>query len=46
MKIGLYMATQWREGADLARETNNLVEQARVARANGFASLMVGQHFV
>jgi len=46
MKIGLYMATQWREGADLARETANLVEQARAIKANGFASLMVGQHFV
>jgi len=46
MKIGLYMATQWREGADLARETANLVEQARAVKANGFASLMVGQHFV
>jgi alkanesulfonate monooxygenase SsuD/methylene tetrahydromethanopterin reductase-like flavin-dependent oxidoreductase (luciferase family) len=46
MKIGLYMATQWRAGADLARETANLVEQARAVKANGFASLMVGQHFV
>ena len=46
MKIGLYMATQWREGADLARETANLVEQTRVAKANGFASVMVGQHLV
>ncbi len=46
MKIGLYMATQWREGADLGRETANLVEQTRVAKANGFASVMVGQHLV
>jgi len=46
MKIGLYMATQWREGADLGPETANLVEQTRVAKANGFASVMVGQHLV
>jgi alkanesulfonate monooxygenase SsuD/methylene tetrahydromethanopterin reductase-like flavin-dependent oxidoreductase (luciferase family) len=46
MRIGLYQATQWREGADLKRETANLVEQVRVARANGFGSVMVGQHFV
>src|SRR5258708_36289652 len=46
MRIGLYRATQWREGADLGRETANLVEQTRVAKANGFASVMVGQHLV
>jgi alkanesulfonate monooxygenase SsuD/methylene tetrahydromethanopterin reductase-like flavin-dependent oxidoreductase (luciferase family) len=46
MKIGLYMATQWREGADLGPETANLVEQVRVAKANGLASVMVGQHLV
>jgi len=46
MKIGLYMATQWREGADLGPELANLIEQTRAAKANGFASLMVGQHFV
>jgi alkanesulfonate monooxygenase SsuD/methylene tetrahydromethanopterin reductase-like flavin-dependent oxidoreductase (luciferase family) len=46
MKIGLYMATQWREGAALDHETANLIEQVRVAKANGFASVMVGQHVV
>jgi alkanesulfonate monooxygenase SsuD/methylene tetrahydromethanopterin reductase-like flavin-dependent oxidoreductase (luciferase family) len=46
MKLGLYMATQWRQGADLAPELANLIEQVRVARASGLASLMVGQHFV
>jgi alkanesulfonate monooxygenase SsuD/methylene tetrahydromethanopterin reductase-like flavin-dependent oxidoreductase (luciferase family) len=46
MKIGLYMATQWREGADLGPELANLIEQVRAARASGFASLMVGQHFL
>ncbi|UYN97158.1 MAG: LLM class flavin-dependent oxidoreductase [Enhydrobacter sp.] len=46
MKLGLYMATQWRQGADLAPELENLIAQARAAKASGFASLMVGQHFV
>ena len=46
MKLGLYMATQWRQGADLGPELLNLIEQTRVAKASGLASLMVGQHFV
>jgi alkanesulfonate monooxygenase SsuD/methylene tetrahydromethanopterin reductase-like flavin-dependent oxidoreductase (luciferase family) len=46
MKLGLYMATQWRQGADLGPELKNLIEQVRVARASGLGSLMVGQHFV
>jgi alkanesulfonate monooxygenase SsuD/methylene tetrahydromethanopterin reductase-like flavin-dependent oxidoreductase (luciferase family) len=46
MKLGLYMATQWRQGADLGPELANLIEQTRVAKASGLASLMVGQHFV
>src|SRR6266851_980207 len=46
MKLGLYMATQWRQGADLGPELKNLIEQVRIAKASGLASLMVGQHFV
>lgn len=46
MKLGLYMATQWRQGADLGPELKNLIEQVRVSKASGLASLMVGQHFV
>ena len=46
MKLGLYMATQWRQGADLGPELKNLIEQVRVAKASGLSSLMVGQHFV
>lgn len=46
MKLGLYMATQWRQGADLAPELVNLIAQARAAKASGLASLMVGQHFL
>src|ERR1700741_1556999 len=46
MKLGLYMATQWRQGADLGPELLNLIEQTRVAKAGGLASLRVGQLFV
>jgi len=46
MKLGLYMATQWRQGADLGPELANLIEQVRVSKASGLASIMVGQHFV
>src|ERR1700751_5768709 len=46
MKLGLYMATQWRQGSDLGPELANRIEQVRVARASGLASLMVGQHFL
>ena len=38
MKLGLYMATQWRQGADLAPELENLIEQVRAARASGLRS--------
>ncbi len=46
MKLGLYMATQWRQGADLGPELANLIAQTRAAKASGLTSLMVGQHFV
>lgn len=46
MKIGLYMATQWPSGADLGQEMANLCEQTRVAKDNGFGSILVGQHFL
>ena len=46
MKLGLYLATQWRAGADLGPELDNLIAQVRAARASGLASVMVGQHFL
>lgn len=46
MQLGLFMATQWRQGADLGPELDNLIEQVRAARASGLVSIMVGQHFV
>jgi alkanesulfonate monooxygenase SsuD/methylene tetrahydromethanopterin reductase-like flavin-dependent oxidoreductase (luciferase family) len=46
MQLGLFMATQWRQGVNLGPELANLIEQVRVARASGLVSLMVGQHFL
>ena len=46
MRIGLFMTPQWQPGADLGRGFDELVEQARAAHANGFASLFIGQHMV
>ena len=46
MKIGLYMATQWPQGADLSLEVDNLCEQTRAAKEAGFGSVLVGQHFL
>ncbi len=46
MRFGLFMATQWPEGADLTNEISNLCQQTRVAQENGFSSVMVGQHFL
>src|SRR5262249_24889876 len=43
MKLGFYMATQWRQGADLGPELRNLIEQVRVARASGLKSVRGGQ---
>ena len=46
MKIGLYIATQFTPGTALGPQIPNLVEQVRVARANGFESLWAAQHFI
>ncbi|NKC11454.1 MAG: LLM class flavin-dependent oxidoreductase [Gammaproteobacteria bacterium] len=46
MKLGLFLTPQWPQGADLSKVTDGLLEQARVARANGFSSVLVGQHMV
>ena len=35
MKLGLYMATQWRQGANLGPELANLIAQVRTAKASG-----------
>ncbi len=46
MKIGLFMAPQWEPGADLRKGVIDVKEQVKVARDNGFSSLLVGQHVV
>lgn len=46
MKVGLYLATQFTPGTPLGPQADNLVEQVRVARANGFESLWAAQHFI
>ena len=46
MKFGLYMSTQWPEGADISSEMTNMQEQIRVAQDNGFSSVWMGQHYL
>lgn len=46
MKFGIYVASQWPPGVDLGPQLGNLLEQVRVARANGFESLWTAQHFL
>ena len=46
MKFGLYMSTQWPEGADISSEMSNMREQIQVARDNGFSSVWMGQHYL
>ena len=46
MNIGIYLATQWPAGADLGPQLGNLLEQVRVARANGFEALWVAHHYL
>ena len=46
MKIGLYLATQFTEQTSLGPQLENLLQQVRVARDNGFESLWAAQHFI
>ncbi|MEL0018560.1 MAG: LLM class flavin-dependent oxidoreductase [Rickettsiales bacterium] len=46
MKFGLYISTQWPEGADISSEMDNMMEQVRVARDSGFSSVWMGQHYL
>ena len=46
MKIGLYLATQFTPETPLDPQLENLVEQVRSARDNGFKSLWAAQHFI
>jgi alkanesulfonate monooxygenase SsuD/methylene tetrahydromethanopterin reductase-like flavin-dependent oxidoreductase (luciferase family) len=46
MKIGLFIANQWAAGAPPGPELSGYLEQVRVAKANGFHSVWIPQHFV
>ena len=46
VKLGLHLATQFTPETALGPEVANLVEQVRVAKANGFESLWASQHFL
>ncbi|MFI4986587.1 MAG: LLM class flavin-dependent oxidoreductase [Alphaproteobacteria bacterium] len=46
MKVGLYLATQFTAEADVAASRAEMLEQVRVARESGFASLWVPHHYL
>jgi alkanesulfonate monooxygenase SsuD/methylene tetrahydromethanopterin reductase-like flavin-dependent oxidoreductase (luciferase family) len=46
MKVGLFLNTQFVEGDSLAARLPELVEQVRLARASGFASLWFPDHYL
>ena len=45
MKVGLYIATQFTEQTDVTAARAEMLEQVRVARMSGFASLWVPHHY-
>ncbi|MBK7473100.1 MAG: LLM class flavin-dependent oxidoreductase [Betaproteobacteria bacterium] len=45
MKVGLYIATQFTEQTDVMAARAEMLEQVRVARQSGFASLWVPHHY-
>jgi alkanesulfonate monooxygenase SsuD/methylene tetrahydromethanopterin reductase-like flavin-dependent oxidoreductase (luciferase family) len=46
MKIGMFINTQFPEGDPVAERVPELVEQVRVARQSGFASLLFPHHYL
>ena len=44
--FGLIYGNTMASDAELKNEISNLCEQTRVAKQNGFSSIMVGQHFL
>ena len=46
MRIGMFTAMQWSETENPANVLTALKEQVRAAQANGFGSLIVGQHLL
>jgi alkanesulfonate monooxygenase SsuD/methylene tetrahydromethanopterin reductase-like flavin-dependent oxidoreductase (luciferase family) len=46
MKVGIFLNTQFPEGDNVAARIPELVEQVRVARQSGFASLLFPHHYL
>ena len=46
MKVGMFINTQFPEGEDVAARIPELVEQVRLARESGFASLLFPHHYL
>jgi alkanesulfonate monooxygenase SsuD/methylene tetrahydromethanopterin reductase-like flavin-dependent oxidoreductase (luciferase family) len=46
MKVGMFINTQFPEGDQVAARIPELVEQVRVARESGFASLLFPHHYL
>lgn len=46
MKVGLYLATQFTPEVNVAAARSEMVEQVRMARQSGFASLWVPHHYL
>ena len=46
MKVGLFLNTQFPEGDDIAARLSQMVEQVRLARHSGFASLWFPDHYI
>lgn len=46
MKLGLYLATQFRPGTDVRSQIANLVEQTKLAHRCNYASLWAAHHYL
>ncbi len=46
MKVGIFLNTQFPEGDNVAGRIPELVEQVRLARHSGFASLLFPHHYL
>ncbi|SRR6266446_1012373 len=46
MKVGLYIATQFTPGTDVAAARADMTEQVRAARRSGFSSLWTPHHYL
>ena len=46
MKVGMFINTQFPEGDNVAARIPELVEQVRLARDSGFASLLFPHHYL